>query len=140
MTEHATDTDTTTEQQLTTLARRWADAEVGADTATFDDLLDVDFRGVGPLGFVLDREQWLRRFTDGLAITAVTYDGIGVRRHGDLAVLLGTWTQTGTYQQHRSDGRFRYALVVHRPPDRPDAAWTVLGAHVHGPAPGPPPG
>ena len=53
MTEQAT--DTTTEQRLTALARRWADAEVGADTATFHEMLDEDFRGVGPLGFDLDR-------------------------------------------------------------------------------------
>jgi len=125
-----------TDQDLTDLAQCWAAAENAADTATLDELVDADFRGVGPLGFVLDRDQWLRRFADGLEITSVTYDDVSVRRHGDLAVVLGTWSQTGSYQQHRSDGRFRYALVAHRPQGR----WAVLGAHIHGPVPGPPTG
>ena len=118
------------------LARRWADAELAADTAVLAELTDDDFRGVGPLGFVLDREQWLRRFADGLEITALTYEDLDVREHGDVAVVTGLWTQTASYREHRSDGRYRTALVLHRP----DGRWSVLDAHIHGPLPGHPPG
>ena len=48
------------------LVERWAAAEQGNDAETLDGLLADDFLGVGPLGFVLGREQWLGRFGNGL--------------------------------------------------------------------------
>ena len=41
------------------LVRRWAAAEQQNDAGSLDGLLADDFVGVGPLGFVLTREQWL---------------------------------------------------------------------------------
>ena len=48
------------------LVRRWAAAEQDNDAQALAGLLADDFVGVGPLGFVLDRGQWLARFGNGL--------------------------------------------------------------------------
>ena len=52
--------------ELLDLVRRWAAAEQDNDPGRLDEVLDGDFRGVGPAGFVLDRPQWLARFGNGL--------------------------------------------------------------------------
>ena len=60
------------------LVRRWAAAEQQNDAGSLDGLLADDFVGVGPLGFVLTREQWLSRFGNGLenrAFAVETSDG-----------------------------------------------------------------
>jgi hypothetical protein len=44
------------------LVQQWAAAEQQNDAGLLDGLLVEDFAGVGPLGFVLTREQWLDRF------------------------------------------------------------------------------
>src|SRR4051812_47948865 len=49
-----------------TLWQDWARAEGQADIAALDRLLTPGFRGVGPVGFVLDKARWLQRFADGL--------------------------------------------------------------------------
>ena len=38
----------------------WSDAERNGDGAALDTLLTDDFLGVGPLGFVLPKEIWVR--------------------------------------------------------------------------------
>ena len=38
------------QDQILDLGRKWADAELHADTTALDELLDVDFVCVGPLG------------------------------------------------------------------------------------------
>ena len=53
--------------QVLDLGRRWAAAELSGDVAALSALLADDFVLVGPLGFVLDKEQYL-----------------GSRRSGDL--------------------------------------------------------
>ena len=47
--------------ELEDLGCRRAQAEVAQDLATLGELAHSDFQLVGPLGFVLDREQWLQR-------------------------------------------------------------------------------
>src|SRR5262249_16619882 len=63
-TEGAVMTDPTTTEILE-LGRRWAQAEQHADVETLDALAVADFELVGPLGFVLDKQQWLDRYRTG---------------------------------------------------------------------------
>jgi hypothetical protein len=55
--------DTTTE--IRELGRRWVDAELRGDADALAALSVADFTLVGPLGFVLTREQWLDRYRSG---------------------------------------------------------------------------
>ncbi len=48
------------------LAQRWAAAEQHNDAGLLSGLLADDFVGVGAVGFVLTRDQWLGRFQGGL--------------------------------------------------------------------------
>ncbi len=113
------------------VVRRWAEAEGAGDSSGLDELATPDFLGVGPVGFVLDRDQWRRRFADGLVVTELTITDVRVREHGDVAVALGVQTQSATYREHPNDGRFRLSMTLHRH----DGRWVVLGLHLSGPMP-----
>ncbi|QXJ25355.1 nuclear transport factor 2 family protein [Actinomadura graeca] len=119
-------TGTAEEQQVRTAGERWADAERRMDTGALADLLDEDFRGVGPVGFVLTKEQWLARYEGGLSITGFDWRDVGVRVFGATAVAIGTQVQEATYQDHPSSGRFRVTQVL----VRRDGAWRVAGVHL----------
>jgi uncharacterized protein (TIGR02246 family) len=101
-----------TEQQLTQLAEQWAAAEQSADTGVIEHTLADDFVGIGPLGFLLSKQEWLQRHQSGaLQYTAFTLDDTQVRVYGDAAVMIGRITQTATYQGHDTSGQFRTTLV-----------------------------
>ena len=48
-------------QDVLDLVERWAHAELAGDVDAYADLLDDEFVGVGPVGFVLDKQQWAQR-------------------------------------------------------------------------------
>ena len=92
---------TTTDQQIRELGDRWVRAEVRADVDALAELSTEDFTLVGPLGFVLDRGQWLQRYRTGeLATTDLTWDEVTVRGYGETAVAIGRHTQQATFHGH----------------------------------------
>lgn len=119
------------------LVARWSAAERAHDAVTLGALLDDDFRGIGPLGFVLDRAAWLRRFDDGLRYSRAEMGEVEVREHGTLAVAVGVWDQVAEYRGHPNPGRFRTGLVARRSDgaSAPGARWTLLGIQLSGPMP-----
>lgn len=104
----------------------WTLAERRGDAGTLTDLLHPDFVGVGPFGFLLTRQQWAQRFSDGLHYTAfdVTPDQ-PIRHAGDTAVIIATQNQAGTHQGRPIDGAFRITLVF-----IDDPVWRLFGAHL----------
>ena len=54
-----------THNEIRELGRRWADAEQRGDADALSALAVEDFTLVGPLGFVLDKQQWLDRYRSG---------------------------------------------------------------------------
>jgi uncharacterized protein (TIGR02246 family) len=118
------------------LVERWAAAEQGNDAEALDELLADDFVGVGPLGFVLGREQWLARFGNGLENRAFAVQDVQVREYGTAAVVVGVLAQETSFQGNDNSGRFRLSLVAVRPADR----WLLANAHIGMLQPaGPPP-
>ncbi|WP_042378047.1 nuclear transport factor 2 family protein [Streptacidiphilus melanogenes] len=104
----------------------WAAAEREGDSAALGGLLHEEFRGVGPFGFVLDREQWLRRFADGLHYSAFTFaPDEEVREVAGTALIIGTQEQAGTYQGRPTDGAFRATLLLTGGPGR-----RLVGIHL----------
>jgi ketosteroid isomerase-like protein len=110
------------------LGDRWVRAEVAGDTATLDDLATRDFMLVGPLGFVLDRNQWLDRYSSGdLVTTALVWHGTHIRVYDNRAALVvGVHDQEATYRGRANNGRFRATHVLLREPD----AWRLVGVHL----------
>ena len=118
------DTDTTGIREL---GRTWAAAEQAGDTATLDALAVPDFQLVGPLGFVLDRQQWMQRYrSEDLHTTTLDWVIESVRVYGDAAVTIGTHTQTGDYRGRPTDGAFRSTHVA----VRRDGRWQLASIHL----------
>jgi ketosteroid isomerase-like protein len=120
------------------LVTSWAKAEEANDAAALDGLLAGDFMGVGPLGFVLGRDQWLSRFGNGLENRAFAVEDVQVRDYGTAAVIVGVLAQETSYRGGDNSGRFRLTLVA----VRPDGHWRLAGVHIgplQQPPAGPPP-
>jgi ketosteroid isomerase-like protein len=108
------------------LVEGWAAAEQGNDAEALDDLLADDFVGVGPLGFVLGRDQWLARFGNGLENRSFAVEDAQVRDYGSAAVVVGVLAQETSFRGGDNSGRFRLTLVAVRPSDR----WLLANAHI----------
>ena len=125
-----------THEQILDLGRRWADAERRADVAALDALLTDDFVGVGPRGFVLNRQQWLDRYRSGdLKNDAFSWQDVSVRDYGEAAVAVGIQDQRTSFQGHDASGRFRATLIVVRQAGR----WLIAGWQASGPVADAPP-
>jgi hypothetical protein len=55
---------------LEDFGRRWGKAEIEGDVTVLDALATKNFMLVGPLGFVLDKAQWLDRYSSGDFVTS----------------------------------------------------------------------
>ncbi len=124
----------TTEDQVRALAEHWAQAERRGDVTALGALITDDFTLVGPLGFVLTRQQWLDRYRTGaLRTMSLTCDLAGVRDYAGTAVAAGRVSQRATYQGQPADGQFRVTQVA----VRRGADWLLAGMHLS-PIAGPP--
>ena len=117
------------------LVRRFAAAELAGDVDAYDDLLHADFRGIGPVGFVLDRDAWAGRHRGDLVNHEFSIDEPEVRPIGDAtAVVTGIQRQRTTAMGRETSGSFRIGLIaVHD-----GGGWVIAQAQLSGPmiAPG----
>jgi ketosteroid isomerase-like protein len=101
------------EQELIRFGDHWASAELHGDAAALDAMATDDFMLVGPLGYVLSKEQWLQRYQAGdLVNTSFTWSDIHLRIHGPVAIAIGVQTQESSYRGQPSVGRFRVTQVL----------------------------
>jgi ketosteroid isomerase-like protein len=122
-------------QELAELDRDVTRAEVDGDVATLDLLATDDFMLVGPVGFVLDKQQWLERYRGGaLRTTALAFQDAVTRVHGDCAIRIGRHVQEAEFQGRPVNGEFRATHIAVRAGDR----WRLAGVHLS-PIGGPPP-
>ncbi|MHB8505528.1 MAG: nuclear transport factor 2 family protein [Acidimicrobiales bacterium] len=86
-----------------------------------------DFTLVGPLGFVLDKADWLERYRTGsLRFDLLSWEDVDVRAYGPAAVSVGTQHQKAHYQGHPNEGSFRVTqIAVER-----DGRWLLAGMHI----------
>jgi ketosteroid isomerase-like protein len=128
-------TENTSETDVRALSQAWVDAELTGDPAALERLAAAGFRLVGPVGFVLDRDQWANRYRGGvLELTELSYTDVDVRLHGDTAISIGVHAQKGTHQGNPVDGSFRATHVA----VREDGRWRLAGMHLSAIG-GPPP-
>ena len=116
---HATD-------QVLELGQHWANAERAGDANALEPLLADDFLLVGPLGFMLDKTQYLgSRRSGDLKHESLVWDDVRLRAYDNAAVAVGSLKQRTTYQGRDASGRFRVTQVAVRHGDR----WTIVGLH-----------
>jgi hypothetical protein len=128
-------TPTTPLEELADLDRTITSAEIAGDTATLDALATDDFMLVGPVGFVLDKQQWLDRYRGGgLHTHALAFEDAVTRLHGDYAIRIGRHIQLAEFQGRPVNGEFRATHIAVRDGGR----WRLAGVHLS-PIGGPPP-
>jgi ketosteroid isomerase-like protein len=112
--------------QVLELGRRWAEAERTGNVDALGSLLADDFLLVGPLGFMLDKEQYLgSRRSGDLKHDSLVWEDVRVRVYGEAALAVGAQTQRSTYQGRDASGRFRVTQAAIRQGNR----WTIVGLH-----------
>ena len=100
------------EQEVLRLADAWATAELHGDTAFLERTLSDDFIGIGPLGFMLTKQEWLARHRSGdLKYESFNLDEVKVRVYNDAAILIGRQVQHADYRGNPIVGQFRTTLV-----------------------------
>jgi hypothetical protein len=79
------------EQKLEKSLNEFIQAETNADADVLDGLLANDFVGIGPLGFLLTKEQWLARYRNGdLQNTKFEITDLQTRIYGKLSIKAGS--------------------------------------------------
>ena len=117
-----------TTHEISRLLERFADAQRLADLDALSELLTDDFKLVGPLGFVVPKQQWLAQFRGGaLQIESLEWDDVDIRTHAyaNSAIAIGRLSQSATYADNRADGAFRVTAIAigH------GVTWHLAGAH-----------
>ena len=122
------------QDQILELGRRWARAKLQKDTDVLASLLDPDFICVGPVGFVMNKEQYLggRRSGD-LKHEAFAWEDVHVHVYGDAAIAVGTQLQTSTFQGRDASARLRATQVLIRKGE----SWVIASLHLSPIAPAP---
>lgn len=114
-------------RELERVGEGWAGAELRGDTAFLGSFLADDFVAVGPRGFVLTKEEWLERHSSGkLRYESFRLDEVRVRLYGGTAVMIGSQTAAGKYEEHDLRGRFRATLILTKQRER----WLLAGVHL----------
>jgi ketosteroid isomerase-like protein len=113
-------------EELNRLVEEWTSAELRGDTAFLERSLADDFVGVGPLGFMLTKEQWLGRFAGGLAYESFAIDELEARFYGHAAVATCRQKQTGEFRGNDVSGEFRVTLVF----AEIEGSWLLAGWHA----------
>ena len=114
------------EQEVTHLADAWVTAELRGDTTFLERTLADDFIGIGPLSFMLTKQEWLTRHKSGdLKYEALTLDDVKVRVYNDAAVLTGRQDQKAAYRDNSIPGQFRITLVFVQ-----QEQWQLASLHL----------
>ena len=117
-----------TNDEISKLLERFAESQRLSDLDALSELLTDDFKLVGPLGFVVPKQQWLEQFhTGALQIESLEWDELDIRTYAyaNFAIAIGKLTQAATYAQNRSDGQFRVTAIAigH------NGSWHLAGLH-----------
>lgn len=118
------------EAAIQSVVQRWAELERTQHADGFEGLLTGQFTGIGPVGFVLDAQQWADRHRDGgLVNHAFEVADVDVVIEGDTAIVNAVETQRTTARGHENNGSFRAGLTL----VRADNDWKIARIQLSGP-------
>src|SRR5258706_12817928 len=101
------------EQEVLRLADTWATAELRGDTAFLERTLSDDFIGIGPLGFMLTKQEWLARHrSGGLKHESLNLDEGNVRGYKEAAVFTGRQVPNASYRGNPIQGEVARTPVL----------------------------
>ncbi len=116
-----------TEKELLQLANSWIDAEKSGDSQFLEDTLTDDFIGIGPLGFMLSKNEWMERHKSGdLKYESLDLKETSVRVYNDAAILIGRQEQKGAYKENSINAQFRISLVF----VKQSGKWKIAGLQL----------
>lgn len=115
------------QQAVSELANAWATAELRGDVSFLKQTLTDDFVGVGMLGFLLTKQQWLARHRSGEMRNSVyTLDETQARVYDTTVIVIGRLTQEATYQGNPTNAQLRAMLIS----VRQDGQWRLASLQV----------
>lgn len=102
-------------------------AELQRDLATLERLLAGDYVGVDPSGALLDREQVLDTYREGLVVLKkLESDELVVRLLGDTGIIVGRSNISGVTPEQSFQGEFRFTDVYLRRAGE----WQLVSSHT----------
>ena len=121
--------NTPTQTEIKALLDQWAAAELAGDADAVAAVLTDDFVGVGPVGFVLNREQWAARHRSGdVDNREFQISDLAVRLYDATAVIVAALTQETTARGHDTSASFRLGIIA-----RNDGTWRIAHIQFSGP-------
>jgi hypothetical protein len=117
-----------TRSEVKELLTRFAEAQRVSNVDELSGLLTDDFKLVGPLGFIIPKQEWLEQFRAGrLQIESLEWDEIDIRTHAyaNFAIAIGSLTQAATYARKPADGQFRVTAIA----TGSGTSWHLAGVH-----------
>ena len=116
------------EDVLAKLGENLRKAELLGDVVVLGDVLAPDFRGIGPRGFILTKEDWLAKHRTGdLKYEAFERSEITVRTYGDAAIMTSRESTKALYKGREVPGGDYRATHVFV---RQEGRWRLAGIHL----------
>ncbi len=113
-------------EQIAAFLAAWTGAERRGDTAWLGRHLAADFEGIGPLGFVLSRAQWLERHAGGdLSYETYELSEVHTRVYGNVATVTAHQTAKGAYRGNPVPPELRASLLL----IDGETGWQLAGVH-----------
>ena len=121
-------TTTFVEDDLAELGENLRRAELLGDVVVLGDVLAPDFRGIGPRGFILTKEDWLAKHRTGdLKYEAFERSEITLRTYGDTAIVTSRESTKAFYKGREVPGGDYRATHVFV---RQEGRWRLAGIQL----------
>jgi len=115
-------------EQILALEQQWRTAQLNNDVPAMDKLLSDDYLGITSGGNVLTKAQQLDRMrTRSLSLTSLELSDIKVKLVGQIAIVNSVARTTGTSDDVRLDGSFRYTRIYQH---LPSGAWKITNFEI----------